>query len=260
LTSPFERNKIARLTEMLSLGRFERVVPRWFVRGGLAALALLCARTPAWALDAPRPEAGAYSIDAFAVREGDARLPQELLAPRSGTGLLPEAGSQGPVELNWTAHEHTGFRGYRLTATIEDGPLSGVAAQWTVEPGSGRRDGVSGAYAYRVRLNLPVFSQAHVRAALEGVRADGTRVLLGVRDVRARPRSQPRDTAWTRATATDGGSVASAAPQRSSLALPQESTAAVLLAVSPSDSPTAARLPAGGMQAMRARGPPPAVV
>lgn len=243
---------------MLSLGRF-RVVPRWFGRGSLAALALLCARTPAWALAAPPPEAGAYSIDAFAIRDRDARLPQELLAPRIDTGLLPEAGTQGPVELNWTAHEHTGFRGYRLTATIEDGPLSGVATQWTVEPGSGRRDGASGAYAYRVRLNLPVFSQAHVRAALEGVRADGTRVLLGVRDVRARPRSQARDTAWTRSTAADGGVLASPAPQRSPLALPQESTAAVLLAVSPSDRPTAARLPKGGAEATRARGPPTAV-
>jgi hypothetical protein len=243
---------------MLSPGWPERVVPRWFGRGALAALALLCAGTRAWALDAPAPEAGAYSIDAFAVRDGAARLPQELLAPPTSAGILPEAGAQGPVELNWTAHEHAGFRGYRVTATIEDGPFSGVATQWTVEPGSGRRDDASGAYAYRVRLNLPVFSQAHVRAALEGVRADGTRVLLGVRDVRARPRSQTRDTTWTRVTATDGGSYASAAPQRSSLALPQESTAAVLLAVSPSDSPTAARLPAGGSQALRARGPPPA--
>ncbi|MET0555500.1 MAG: hypothetical protein ABW221_20840 [Vicinamibacteria bacterium] len=236
----------------------ERVVSRWFGCGALAAFALLCVGTPARALDAPRPESGAYSLDAFAVRDGAARLPQELLAP-SSAGFLPEAGSQGPVELNWTAHEHAGFRGYRLTATIEGGPLSGVATQWTVEPGSGRRDDASGAYAYSVRLNLPVFQQAHVRAALEGVRADGTRVLLGVRDVRARPRSHTRDTAWTRASATDGGSLAPSAPQRSSLALPQESTAAVLLAVSPSDSPTAARLPKGGAEATRARGPPPAV-
>lgn len=243
---------------MLNLGRLERVVPRWFGHGALAALALLCARTPARALDAPRPEAGAYSIDAFAVRYGAARLPQELLAPTSRATDLPEAGTAGPVELNWTAHEHAGFRGYRLTATIEDGPLSGVATQWTVEPGSGRRDDTSGAYAYRVRLNLPVFSQTHVRAALEGVRADGTRVLLGVRDVRARPRSQTRGTAWTRARAADSALHASSALPRPSPALPQQSTVAVLFAGSPSESPTTARLPAGGAEATRVRGPPPA--
>lgn len=244
---------------MLSLGRFTRGVPRWCGRGAVAAIALLCARTSVWALDAPRPEAGAYSIDAFSVRHRADRLPQELLAPAHALGALPEAGSHGPVELLWTAHEHAGFRGYRLTATIEDGPLSGVATQWTVAPGSGRRDGASGAYAYRVRLNLPVFTQAHVRAALEGVRADGTRVLLAVRDVRARPRSQTRDTAWTRSTTTEGGWLASAAPQRSSLALPQQSTTAVVLPVSSCDSPDAARLPVGGSEATRARGPPPAV-
>ena len=244
---------------MLRLGRFLPVVPRWCTRGAVAAIALLCARTPAWALDAPRPEAGAYSIDAFSMREGGARLPEELLAPASAPGLLPEAGAHGPVELLWTAHEHSGFRGYRLTATIEDGPLSGIATQWTVAPGSGRRDSTSGAYAYRVRLNLPVFTQAHVRAALEGVRADGTLVLLGVRDVRARPRSHAKDTAWTRSTPADGGWFASAAPQRSWLALPQESTTAVLLPVSSHDRTDAARLPVGGSEAMRARGPPLAV-
>jgi hypothetical protein len=243
----------------LNLGRLQRVVPRWFGRGALAAIALLCARTPAQALDATHPEAGSYSLDAFAVRDGDARLPQELLAPRDHTYPLPEAGAHGPVELLWTAHEHAGFRGYRLTATVEDGPLSGVATQWNVAPGSGRRDDTSGAYAYRVRLNLPVFTQAHVRASLEGVRSDGSRVLLGVRDVRARPRSQTKDTAWTRSSPTSSWSPVSAAPQRSWLALPQESTAAVLLAASPSDRPTAARLPLSGAEAMRARGPPPAV-
>jgi hypothetical protein len=244
---------------MLSPGRFARVVPRWFGGGALAALALLCMRTPAWALDPPLPEAGSYSIDAFAVRSGDARLPQELLGPAHRTHALPEAGAQGPVELVWIAHEHAGFRGYRLTATVEDGPLSGVATQWNVAPGSGRRDDTSGAYAYRVRLNLPVFTQAHVRASLEGVRSDGSRVLLGVRDVRARPRSQTRTTAWTRGGPTSSWSPVSAAPQRSLFAIPQESTAAVPLAASPSDSPNAARLPMGGNQAMRARGPPLAV-
>jgi hypothetical protein len=244
---------------MFNLGRFERVLPRWFGRGSAAALALLCAHAPAWALDAPRPEAGAYSIDAFAVREGDARLPQELLAPHGVTGSLPEAGAQGPVELAWTAHERAGFRGYRVTATIEDGPLSGVATQWSVAPGSGLRDHASGAYAYRIRFNLPVFSVAHVRASLEGVRADGSRVLLAVRDVRARPRSQTRDTAWTRPHSSDGGSLSPAVPQRTWLAIFRESTDAVELSASPSDGPTAARPQSGGAEATRVRGPPPAV-
>jgi hypothetical protein len=247
------------LTKMLSPGLVQRVVPRWFGRGVLPALALLCLGTPAWALDPQQPEAGAYSLDAFTVRGDETRLPQELLAPPDLKHALPEAGAGGPVELVWTAHERSGFRGYRLTATVADGPLSGVVTQWNVAPGSGRRDDISGAYAYRVRLNLPVFTQAHVRAALEGVRADGSRVLLGVRDVRARPRSQARDTAWTRSSPESAWTPVSAAPQRSWFALSPESTAAVLLAASPSDSLTAARLPMGGTEAMRARGPPPAV-
>lgn len=154
---------------MTNLGGFQRLVERPFRLGALCAVAILCGRTPVWAFDPPRPEAGSCSIDAFAERDGDARLPPELLAPPAGPYVLPEAGGQGPVELLFTAHEHAGFRGYRLTARIEDGPLSGLATQWGVAPGRGRRDDASGAYAYRVPLNLPVFTQTHVRAALEGV-------------------------------------------------------------------------------------------
>jgi hypothetical protein len=225
----------------------------------LPALALLCATAaPARALERPHPEAGSYSIDAFVVRGAESRLPQELLAPPTHAAVLPEAGARGPVEVEWTADEHFGFRGYRLTATIEDGPLSGVATQWNVAPGSGRREGPGGAYAYRVRLNLPPFAVAHVRTALEGVRADGSRVLLAVRDVRARPRSRPVETTWSRRSEQAVSAPPSAASARSSFALLQVSTAPPLLHAAASDRPNAARVQAGGSEAARVRGPPPA--
>ena len=117
-----------------------RTLPNSTLRAVLPAIGLLCLAAPARALERPHPEAGSYSIDAFAVRHGGTRLPQELLAPAAPTGALPEAGAGGPIELFWKADEHFGFRGYLLTATIADGPLSGVATQWNVAPGSGRRE------------------------------------------------------------------------------------------------------------------------
>ncbi len=241
------------------VGRLRRPAAETIARAVLPALSLLWPTlATARALDRPDPEAGSYSIEAFSVLQDDARLPQDLRVPSAWTQALPHAGAKGPVELHWTAYEQAGFRGYRLTALIEGGPLSGAAMQWHVAPGSGRRRW-SGAYEYLVRLNLPAFFDAHLRAALEGLRADGSRVLLAVRDVRARPRPQPLDAGWSRSREADGHLHPSATTQRCWLTPSHAATIAPLPSGLSSEQPNAARVRAGGGRATRVRGPPSAI-
>jgi hypothetical protein len=91
------------------------------------------------------------------------------------------------VEFTWVGREQFNLRGYRLTATVEGGPLSGLAARWTVTPGSGRALGVAGQRAYRVHLPIPTDGRPHVRAVLEALGAGGAPVLLAEHDAVPQP-------------------------------------------------------------------------
>ncbi len=97
-------------------------------------------------------------------------------------------GQRRLVEVRWDGPG--GLRPARLPlrwAWVEDGVLSGVAARWELAPGSGARERSGGTHEYRVRIDLPAFSAAHVRTVLEAVGRDGSPVLLAVRDVRTLP-------------------------------------------------------------------------
>ncbi len=164
--------------------------------------------------------ASSHPFTACFVPRDRACLPEELRRPMADPGPLPVVGAGGVVEIRWTARESFGLHGYRLTAWVEDGVLSGLAARWELAPGSGERERSGGPHEYRVRIDLPALSAAHVRAVLEAVRLDGSPVLLAVRDVRTLPRppadalSRPRFTARLR----DGGQPGLA--QQAWLALP----------------------------------------
>jgi hypothetical protein len=127
-------------------------------------------------------EAGRYRFEAFMPGAEDPGLPAELRvhadrsAPRSPALLAVDRA----VEVEWVGREGPDLREYRLTATIDGGPLSGFAARWTVASGSG--EPVRGRRSYRLRLPLPVDGRLRLHAALEAVREDGSVVLLAVRD------------------------------------------------------------------------------
>lgn len=144
-----------------------------------------------WAPAATVSDAGAHHSGACVVRQDDTCLPDELRLPAAEPAPLPVVGANGAVEVRWTAQEHFGLRGYRLTAWVEDGILSGVAARWELPPGSGARGRFGGPHEYRVRIDLPAFFGAHVRTALQAVGRDGAQVLLAVRDVRTLPQPLP---------------------------------------------------------------------
>jgi hypothetical protein len=133
------------------------------------------------ALAAASDEIGRYRFEAFMPKADDPRLPVELRAHPSRSSSLPSEllATDRAVEIEWVGREGSDLRGYRLTATIDGGPLSGLAARWTVAPGSG--DPVSGPRLYRLHLPLPVDGRLRVHAALEAVRLDGSSVLLAVR-------------------------------------------------------------------------------
>jgi hypothetical protein len=237
-------------------GRLRRVVP-WTTAWAVPLAVLAITATPARAIGQADRPAGSYSVDVFSALSDEARLPQELRASSSERWPARDAGARGPVQLRWTAQEQTGFRGYRLTARIEDGPLSGVAAQWQIAPGSGRRQGSSGAYEYLVRLELPAFSRAYVRVALEGVLADGSRVLLALREARIKPRPQPLARATTgRRQADERLRPSVAAAERASLAVLHASTSVSAWRASACGPATVALGRAGCGDATRGRGPP----
>jgi hypothetical protein len=151
-------------------------------RHRVGALAL-CALTLAWATPAAvaaSSEAGRYRFEAFVPGVDDPRLPLELRArPRSSMPAELLATDRA-VEIAWVGNERPGLRGYRLTATIDGGPLSGLAARWTVAPASGEQTAPLGPRQYRVHLPLPVDGHLRLHAALEAVREDGSAVLLAV--------------------------------------------------------------------------------
>lgn len=160
------------------------------IAGKLAA-ALACfgllaaARADAQASRAP---AGDYAFEAFRAGPGS-HLPDELRAP----GLSPALtyGTHA-VEFSWVGREHFDLRGYRLTATVEGGPLSGLAARWTIAPGSGRALGAGGRRAYRVHLPIPADGRLHVRAVLEALGSGGAPVPLAEHDAVPQPDPNPQ--------------------------------------------------------------------
>jgi len=128
-------------------------------------------------------EAGRYRFEAFVTGAEDARLPAELRARAARPALTHDLlATDRAVEIEWVGSEKPGLRGYRLTAIIDGGPLSGLAARWTVDPGSGEIGPQPGPRLYRLHLPLPVDGRLRLHAALEAVREDGTAVLLAVHD------------------------------------------------------------------------------
>ena len=147
----------------------------------LSAVGLTLAALPA-TVSASSGEAGRYRFEAFMPRAEDPRLPAELRAHTPRSPLPPELlGTDRAVEIEWVGLEGPGLRGYRLTATIDGGPLSGLATRWMVAPGSGEPSLAAGPRLYRMHLPLPVDGRLSVHAALEAVRDDGSSVLLAVR-------------------------------------------------------------------------------
>src|SRR5688500_4056696 len=116
-------------------------------------------------------EAGRYSFETFVAEAEDHRLPSELRAEARRTFETPAdtLATDRTVEIEWVGREGPGLRGYRLTAMIDGGPLSGVAARWTVAPGSGEGGPLPGTLLYRPRLPLPVDGRLRLHAALEAV-------------------------------------------------------------------------------------------
>jgi hypothetical protein len=156
------------------------------VLAGRAHVCLLVAATlaasSAPAVFAASEETGRYSFQAFVPGDEDQRLPAELRA-RSRSFSPPSPNlltTARAVEIEWVGRELPGLRGYRLTALIDGGPLSGLAARWMVAPGTG--EPALPGLLYRLRLPLPVDGRLRLHAALEAVRADGSAVLLAVHD------------------------------------------------------------------------------
>ncbi len=156
---------------------------------GRIAVALACCSTAAAsAQPEPRPTSGTYAFEAFRVLPSAPALPAEL---RAG-GLAGLTYGTHAVEFAWVGREHFSLRGYRLTATVEGGPLAGVAARWTVTPGSGRPSGAAGQRSYRVYLPIPTDGRLHVRALLEAL-GDGDAVVpLAQHDAVPQPEPQSR--------------------------------------------------------------------
>jgi len=189
-------------------------------RGAIYAVsaALLFAGGSGSVAAASSEETARYRFEAFVPGADDPRLPPELRARHSSarsTELLPADRS---VEISWVSREGPGLREYRLTATIDGGSLSGIAARWTVAPATAEADGPPGPRLYRVRLPLPVDGRLRLHAALEAVREDGTAVLLAVRH------ATPARTAGDRFIAVPGWRGAGpSAPARSVLPPPTTS-------------------------------------
>jgi hypothetical protein len=167
----------------------------WAVRGPGCALvaATLAAAAAAPAVFAASEETAPYSFQAFVPGDEDQRLPAELRA-RSRSFSPPSANiltTARAVEIEWVGREGPGLRGYRLTAMIDGGPLSGFAARWMVAPGSGEQGALPGR-TYRLRLPLPVDGRLRLHAALEAVRQDGSAVLLALHDSTPAPATADR--------------------------------------------------------------------
>lgn len=190
----------------------------------LVALALWAAAAPATVFAASE-ETAPYSFQAFVPGDEDAHLPAELRsrsfsAPSATLLTTPRA-----VEIEWVGREGPGLRGYRLTAVIDGGPLSGYTARWMVAPGSGERGPLPGR-TYRLRLPLPVDGRLRLHAALEAVRQDGSAVLLALHDSTPAPATADRwlsGPGWRGESSSTSGGSALFQPARAALASASES-------------------------------------
>jgi hypothetical protein len=115
------------------------------------------------------------------VRRAD-ELPAELRIDRGADSGHLLSGER-IFHVEWSAREPPALRGYRLTATMDRGPLAGLAAQWTVLPGAGRWL-PGGLRQYRLDLPIAAPPHARLRATLEVLGVGGPSRLLAVRDIR----------------------------------------------------------------------------
>lgn len=87
------------------------------------------------------------------------------------------------VEVSWVARELRGLEGYRLTATVDRGLLTGLVGGRTVVRTVGSvLDGEAGLRAYRVQLVVPGDRHGHVRIALEALGPARSQAPLAVRE------------------------------------------------------------------------------
>jgi hypothetical protein len=87
------------------------------------------------------------------------------------------------VEVRWVARELRGLEGYRLTATVDRGFLTGLVGGRTVERTvRAALDGHGGLRAYRVQLVVQGERHSHVRIALEAMGRETSSAPLAVRE------------------------------------------------------------------------------
>jgi hypothetical protein len=222
----------------------------------LSAATLAAAASPALCLASE--EAGRYRFEAFVAGPEDQRLPAELRARVRSAQASDLLATDRAVEIEWVGREGPGLRGYRLTAMIDGGPLSGVAARWTVAPGTGESGLLPGPRLYRLHLPLRVDGRLKVRAALEAVREDGTSVLLAVQDsIPARTAGDGwlAGPAWISLLPSTGGDSALLPPFGAALALSSDTRIPAARSVrSPRDPAAAPSFDGNGPG--RPRGPP----
>lgn len=149
------------------------------------AAAFVCAAglaAPGLVAQGPTREANrSADFTAFQPEPDDARLPLELRRLPARASEAAPAERYG-LRIEWSSRERPGLLGYRVTARVDGGPLSGVAAQWRVLAGTGLRADGSGALHYRLLLPLSVNLRSRVEAAIEAVVEHGEPVLLAVRE------------------------------------------------------------------------------
>jgi hypothetical protein len=133
---------------------------------GLSALAIVAC---AWLEPAP---AAARRLSA----------PEGVVAPASEL-VLDLIAPAREVEVSWVARELRGLEGYRLTATVDRGLLTGFVGSRTVDRTLGAAlEGEAGLRAYRVQLVVPGEPHGHVRIALEAVGRERSSAPLAVRE------------------------------------------------------------------------------
>lgn len=130
------------------------------------------------------PEEALTTFEILRPTDLDPALAEELRqapserALRQGVVDLPAQATR-TVTISWTAKERPGLEGYRLTALIDGGPLSGLAGRWHVTAAGS--DGSGTARTYRVRWLLPLAGAPRVRVAIEALEGGGVGPLLAVR-------------------------------------------------------------------------------
>ncbi len=164
------------------------------------------------------PEEALTTFEILRPTDLDPALAEELRqapserALRQGVVDLPAQATR-TVTISWTAKERPGLEGYRLTALIDGGPLSGLAGRWHVTAAGS--DGSGTARTYRVRWLRPGRSPARA-GRHRGPRGRRRRPPAGGapgRRVAARRRS--RDSPCDRAQAGERGLSFQVDPRRS---------------------------------------------